>query len=101
MGLHKLGKNLIFLAQFVPQPVDFLIQFGGPATSLFLKGTGTVFKELFLPSVKDRGMKTILIAKVRDRHFFKQVFLQNGDLLFRREISSLLGHGVSLLSSYL
>jgi hypothetical protein len=47
--------------------------------------------------VEDGGMRTVLIAQIRDWNLLKEVPLQNSDLFIKRVVPSLLfGHGVFL-----
>lgn len=55
----------------------------------------SVLEKLLLPDVEYLRLKLILVTQVRHRYMLDQVTSQNGDLLFRGVIVTLLSHGPS------
>jgi hypothetical protein len=73
MFLHQFGENLVFLGELVFQVGHTFSQFGRAAIMGPLEGIGAVFEELFLPTVKDRGVESVLVAQIGDRYLLKEV----------------------------
>jgi len=62
----------------------------GPPT---FKGCGSVLTKGFLPLVKQRRVQLVLVAQIRNRHVFDEVFAQDGHFLLRGELSASVFHG--------
>jgi hypothetical protein len=71
--LHQLHHYLILALHFVLKGLDPRLVPVGFTARLLLKGGSPVFKKPFLPAVKNRGMKTLFIAQIRDRDLLKQM----------------------------
>jgi len=99
MLFHQLGQYLVLLLQLRLQEGDAL--FAG--LDLFVsvrrrpEGRGPVLEELFQPTVENRGMKAIFLTEIGNRHLVDQVPAQNGDLLFRGVMLTLVAHEFSPL----
>jgi len=64
MLFHQLGEHLIFTLQFCLEFLDSLGLFALLACGIAREGGGTMFEKLFLPSVKNRWVKSIFVAEV-------------------------------------
>jgi len=73
MFLHQLGEDFMLLAELLFQFGHTFSQFGRAAIVGSLEGIGTVFEELLLPTVKDCGMESVLVAQIGDGYLLKQV----------------------------
>ena len=92
---NDLGEHLGLVSELGFQRRDLILFLGqrlgaGPPT---FKGCGSVLKEGFLPLVKQRGMKLVLVAQIRNRHVLDEVFAQNGHFLLRGKLSAGVFHG--------
>ena len=93
--LDHLSKHFGLVSELGFQRGDLILFLGqrlGAGPPAF-KGCGSVLKEGFLPLVKQRGMKLVLVAQVRNRNLFDEVFAQDGHFLLRGKLSAGLFHG--------
>src|SRR5215472_4154258 len=87
---HQLSQNLVLGLDLLLQVGDPLLVGGVVRPRFLLEGGRSVLEELFLPAVEDRGLQAEFIAELRDRLVLQQMPPQDGDLLFRRVVLSLL-----------
>jgi hypothetical protein len=66
--------------------------------ALALKGPRTVLEELFLQTVEYRGLQSMFLAQIGNRHFIQQVPPEDGNLFFSCVVLSLFSHVPSPLS---
>src|SRR5207244_8161183 len=57
-----------------------------------------VLEEFLLPAVEDRGLESLFVTQLRDRHPLQQTPPQHGNFLFRRVVLPLLLHAFAPLS---
>ena len=90
MSCERLARALELLLQ---EGDPSVVVVGGPAWPRLERGSG-VLEELLLPTVKHRGVDTVLVTEIRDGGAFEEMEPQDGDLLLGREaFPGLLGHG--------
>jgi len=66
---------------------------GLAALAVVGEGSGAVLEELLLPEVEEGNGQVVLLADVGDRPLLQEVEAEQGDLLFRAEVTALPGHG--------
>ena len=101
MLLHQLREHLVLVEELgleLFHPFAFGLEF---FARLLLECRGAVLKELLLPAVEDRGLKVVLVAKIRDGHVVEKMSLQYRNLLRWGVVLSLLVHGNSSVWSTL
>ena len=64
---------------------------GLAALAVVGEGSGAVLEELLLPEVEEGNGQVVLLADVGDRPLLQEVEAEQGDLLFRGEVATLLG----------
>src|SRR5260370_5017347 len=95
---HQFGQYFIFHLDLLLQIGDsFLFRLMVGPSSL-LESRRSVLEELLLPAVEHGWLESPFVTQIRDRHSFHQMPPENGDLLFRRVVLSLLLHLFAPLS---
>ena len=89
MLLQQFGNDFVFLLKlgfqfFDLNRISILLTLGIGLVRFAIEGSLTVLEQLLLPIVKIDDTDAVLIADLRDWHFFKQVLPQNRYLLFWR-----------------
>ena len=91
---HQFSQHLVLGLNLLFQELDPLLFPLMVRPALTLKGGGAILEELFLPTVEHRGLQSMLLTQIRNRHFIQQVPPQNGNLLLRSVVLSLFSHVV-------
>src|SRR5580700_5131895 len=95
---HQFSQHLVLGVDLLFQELDPLLFTLAVRPALALEGGRAILEELFLPAVEHRRLQSMLLTKIRNRHFIQQVPSQDGNLLFSGVVLSPFSHTSSPLS---
>src|SRR5260370_38095114 len=97
---HQLRQDLILCLDLLVQVVDPFLLGCMVGPRFRLERSRPVLEELLLPAVEDRGLESLSVTELRDRHLLQEMPPQDGHFLFRRVVLPLLLHAFAPLSEW-
>src|SRR5262249_16916633 len=98
MLLHQLGEDLVLALQLGLEIGDLLVLGVGSVLAAFVvagEGSWAVLEKELLPGVEVGDSDAVFFTDVGDGDLVEEVLSEQGDLLLRSKMATLLSHGCS------